>query len=306
MNNIAVGHRSTRDFRLVPVLTALIALLLTVHSAFAQEDETVVQGAILKAVKDSMIPSEVAGPIDRLMVKPGEFVKQGQVLAQIRSQGIELKLARVKMEYESARERADNDIDLQVAKKARDVAKKELERAENANAALKNTVSQLEVDRLRLVADRAVLDIQREELRLRLNKLDLRVFENDINQNEYLLSQYEIRAPFGGQIASLEKELGEWVEAGNDLARIVDVSLLRVEGMIPASPNNLKLTGRPARIRVILGDGKAVEREGEVVFVGLDANPVSSLVKVWIDFDNRDLQLTPGLRVEAAIDSRLE
>jgi multidrug resistance efflux pump len=224
------------------------------------------------------------------------------MLGEIRSRGVELKLVRAKMEWESAKERAENDIELQVAKKSRDVANKELERAESANLAIKRTVSALEVDRLQLVADRALLSVQSEELRLRLNKLDLRVYENDVTQSEFLFSQFQIRSPINGRVASVEKQVGEWVEVGTDFSRIVDTSLLRVEGLIPASPYNLQMNGRKAIIRVTAGNGEMIQREGKVVFVGLDANPVSSMVKVWIDFDNRDQQLTPGLRVEAIID----
>jgi multidrug resistance efflux pump len=268
----------------------------------AQEGQTKVQGAILNAVQYSMVPTEVAGPIDTMHVKPGDFVKKGQMLGEIRSRGVELKLVRAKMEWESAKERAENDIELQVAKKSRDVANKELERAESANLAIKRTVSALEVDRLQLVADRALLSVQSEELRLRLNKLDLRVYENDVTQSEFLFSQFQIRSPINGRVASVEKQVGEWVEVGTDFSRIVDTSLLRVEGLIPASPYNLQMNGRKAIIRVTAGNGEMIQREGKVVFVGLDANPVSSMVKVWIDFDNRDQQLTPGLRVEAIIE----
>ena len=286
-------------------LSTVLACLVVLQAfgvVSGQEGQTKVQGAILKAVQYSMVPTEVAGSIDAMNVKPGDFVKKDQILGQIRSKGVELKLDRAKMELESARERAENDIELQVAKKSQDVANKELERAENANRTIKRTVSALEVDRLKLVADRAQLSVESEELRLRVNKLDLRVYENDLAQSEFLLSQFQIRSPINGRVASIEKQVGEWVEVGTDFARIVNTSLLRVEGLIPASSYNLQMTGRKAMIRVTTGTGELIEREGKVVFIGLDANPVSSLVKVWIDFDNRDQELTAGLRVEAVIE----
>jgi hypothetical protein len=104
---------------------------------------------------------------------------------------------------------------------------------------------------------------------------------------------------------SIEKQLGEWVDPGTEFARIIDTSLLRVEGLIPASANRVKLKGQSAVVRLTTDRGVVIERQGKVVFVGVNANPVNSKVSVWIEFENSDKQLTPGLRVEASIDTAM-
>lgn len=265
-----------------------------------------VEGALLKAVYDVKVPTEVAGPIETIMVKPGDRVEKDQVIAQIRSKNVELKLSRSQIELKSATEKANSDIDRQYAQKSREVADKELERAENANEAVSRTISGLEIDRLKLVAERARLEILREDLKKIINQNSLGVFENDVEQARFLLNQFVIRSPISGRVTRIEKQAGEWVEPGTDFARVVDATLLRAEGLIPAAATNWQLIDQPAVIRVASGEGDFIELPGQVVFVGVDANPVSSLVQVWIEFENVNEQLSTGLRVEVSIDTRLD
>ena len=92
-----------------------------------------------------------------------------------------------------------------------------------------------------------------------------------------------------------KKRIGEWVEPGTVLVKIVEIARLRIEGFINADDARSDLLGAKAHVQVQNGK-KQIETRAEIVFISPDANPLNSQVRVFLEVDNTDGRLRPGLR----------
>ncbi|MFN6161467.1 MAG: efflux RND transporter periplasmic adaptor subunit [Planctomycetota bacterium] len=254
-----------------------------------------VEGAILKTIESTSVAAQVAGVLQSLNVREGSRVHQGEELARIRDVTVRLQLERTQTALEVARKKQDSDIDEQIANKNREVAFNEHQRALEANAQIRNVYPPSEMDRLKLVLDRSVLEERRAAYLREIAKLESSLAEVEVQQSQELLLRHRIIAPCSGMVVAVEKRVGEWVEPGTVAVKIVEIERLRVEGFINAADTDLNWIGSKASVRVEIA-GESIETEGELVFISPDANPVNGQVRVFIEVDNRDQKLRPGLR----------
>ena len=147
---------------------------------------------IIEEAEEVNLAFRVAGPIQKITIKEGDFVKKGQLIAQmdardyeIQKNAIEIQVEQLQGEYKRIEELknrksvADNDYEKMLAGK------------EMAEAKLKNANDQL----------------------------------NDT----------KLYAPFSGYITKVNFKDGELVNHGTPIATMVDVSMLKVEILVPAS-----------------------------------------------------------------------
>ncbi len=278
-----------------------MALLSCANADPKPEPRTIkVQNAILKTIETMVVPAESTGVLMAVNVAEGNVVESGQELARIRDDIVRLQVDRAKLQMETAKRKQKSDIDLQLALKSAAVSENELKRAENANRIVSNTYPQNELDRLQLVLDRARLEIERAKHEKELQVIEVQVAENEHKQSLDLLARHRILAPSRGMIVLVEKKVGEWVEPGVKLFQLVRVDRLRIEGFVDASDAVTDLVGATAESIIVAGDNK-LQAEGKVVFVSPDANPVNALVRVFIEIENRQGKLRPGLKVDCHV-----
>lgn len=106
-----------------------------------------------------------------------------------------------------------------------------------------------------------------------------------------------ITAPFGGRIEILDIDQGEYVTAGTEVARLVDITPLTV--VIQASQQSLNAlsVGQLARVSFITGE----EREGVVSFVGTSAAAETRTFLVEVEVPNEDGAIPAGISAEIVI-----
>lgn len=276
---------------------------LSINPLAAEAAAIEVQGAILKTIDATTLAAQVAGPLKKLLVKEGDLVNAGQALGSINDDSLRLELEQLKTQVAMAEKKQNDDINQRLAEKSRQVALTEYERALGANARVADTYPINEIDRLRLIADRAELEVERAAYEQELAVFDVTLAKGSYRQAYERYTRHQLVAPAGGVVVSVEKRIGEWVEPGTDLLRIVRIDQLRVEGFIPADQAHANLVGQAARVALV-GEPNDPWWPGKVVFVSPDANPVNSQVRVFIEVDNGSAALRPGLRVRAAIDRR--
>jgi multidrug efflux pump subunit AcrA (membrane-fusion protein) len=97
-------------------------------------------------------------------------------------------------------------------------------------------------------------------------------------------------------IVDVFRREGEWVDASEPVARVVRLDVLRAEIKLPATLALNDLVGTNATFIPKL-DSPSLQQSypGKVVFVYPEANPISADVRVWIEIENQDLKLIPGL-----------
>jgi RND family efflux transporter MFP subunit len=279
----------------------IICWSLYLGSADAQSAASIdVENALLKTIEATTVSAEVAGKIDRLAIVEGSTVNAGQEVGKVRDQAVRFQVEQSRIAMAVARKKQVSDIDLQLAQKKAAVARNELERAETANARIENTYPPKEIDRLRLVSESADLEIQRAEHEQELRELDVMIAENEYRQASELLSRHRIASPVDGVVVAMEHRVGEWVEPGTELFKIVKIDRLRIEGFINAASITEQLVDQSADV-VVLKANEERRLTGKVVFVSPEANPVNGQVRVYLEIDNSQGEFRPGMRVRASI-----
>ena len=285
------------------LLAAFSIQLLAVRSPLLAGDPAnsiAVTNAVLKTIESTTVASQVSGIISSFTAKEGMAVKEGQLLGKVHDEALRLELARLKTATEIAKKKHASDIDKRLAIKSQAVAENEYQRATQANARVRDTYPLNEIDRLKLIADRAKLEVERAIYMTEMAALEIAQTEHEYRKSYEVYTRHQITSPVAGVITSVEKKVGEWVEPGADLLRIVRLDQMRIEGFITAEQSVANLVGRDAQVTVVIGE-RSHETTGKVVFVSPDVNSINSLVRVFLEIENTQNRLRPGLQVKANI-----
>lgn len=276
------------------VAVAFVAIVLVSYrSVQGQEltEELKLDNVLVQPRYETHVPAEASGRIREVMVVPGDHVAAGQVLAEIDPRAARLEIATRKAELSRLHRAADDQTPVQLALKSLAVANKEWERARNAANAVPRSVSQAELDRLQLAVDRLEIELQRAHMDAELRKLAVEEKELELKSAELKLAQHQLTAVRPGVVAEQIVELGEWVEAGQPVFRILTISKVRVEGLLPSGVDAKQVLGADAEVTV---HGHAAPLRGSVHFVAPERNKLRSETRFWVLLDNAAGDLRPG------------
>ncbi len=106
-----------------------------------------------------------------------------------------------------------------------------------------------------------------------------------------------ITAPFAGRIETLDLDEGEFVSAGTDVGRLVDITPLTVAIQVPQQSLTRLAVGQPATVNFITGE----ERSGTVTFVGTSAASETRTFLAEIEVTNDDGAIPAGISAEIII-----
>jgi multidrug efflux pump subunit AcrA (membrane-fusion protein) len=126
-------------------------------------------------------------------------------------------------------------------------------------------------------------------------ELELTKIEIENQQLQDMLKKHRILAPVSGMVVAIEKRVGEWVEPGTVVIRLVEIDRLRIEGFMQAEQADPKWLQSEANVELQLS-GKTIHTTAKLVFISPEVNPINSQVRVHLDVDNRDARLRPGLK----------
>lgn len=240
-------------------------------------------GCLIEPDKVADLGSQVIGVLDALRVERGDFVRKGQVLAQLRS---DLERATVDV----ARTRASTEADLRSAEAGRDLALQAMRRAEALVS--RNFIAHQALDQARTdlqVAEQKVLQIREQ----------LRVWGREVNVAEAQVGLRSIRSPFDGVVVERYLSLGERVEE-KPVFRIARIDPLRVEVIVPAARYGTIRAGDVATVRPDLPGAVSLDAKVSVVDRVVDA--ASNTFRVRLNLPNPDHRLPAGLRCRISFD----
>lgn len=232
------------------------------------------------------------------VVKEGDTIDAGDVV-------IRLKDDVPRSAFAVADARASSDVDVRLARKEREAADVEYQAALEANRKLP-AFSDVEVRRLQVAAEAAALRIEQAD-----HELEIHRRLRDQARDE--LHTYSITSPISGMVTRAFKGSGEAVQVGEPVLEVVNTQVARVEGFVALADAPRVKPGMPVIVRVNLpvDAGASPDRarsptikpfEGRLGFVDVSVQPVTRVVRVWAEVDNRDALLRDGLTATMTID----
>lgn len=284
-------------FALSIVLSAAVAGSASEQSV----DEIEIPSALVKLIEQVDVPAREAGVLAAVAADEGQMVEEGELLAQIVDTEARLAEEKAQIELEIARRNAENDVNTRFANKSVEVAKAELRRSTESIEKYPKSISDSEMDRLRLIVDRAVLEVEQAERELEIAEFTRQIKENGYKSAQEKVERHRITAPIGGVVVQVNRHRGEWVEPGEMVVRILRLDRLRAEGFLPVRYLRHDLQDWQVKLTVDLPGNPGAEFPGKVVFLSPEIDPVNSQISIWVEIENKDLRLRPGMRAKMTI-----
>lgn len=252
----------------------------------------VIDSVVLRPLKEVEAPFQKPGLLTQIAVAEGEQVAEGQVLAVLDDRIARRKLAEAETEREQIEAELANDLRIQYAEKALEVARAELARSEDSIAEFAGSISQSQLDVERLTVEKLLLERRQAVHDRRQQEFLLQMKEHAVAAARLDLQLHELRAPIAGVVVLVRAEQGEWVEAGQPLVRLIATDRLRAEGFADAESILPFEQGDPVRLTV---DTSATPVAGQLRLISPEVDPVTRQVRVWAEIDNRQGKLRAGL-----------
>jgi RND family efflux transporter MFP subunit len=246
----------------------LLAADVTRTEARALQRNLRVNGS-LRAVSLATVKARAAGELRDLLVREGESVRAGQVLAHIEPTELNLRVLQATENVSAARGQLD------IAKKNLDNSRTLFERGFISATSLQNAEAQTMTAQANVNANIAALNLTRKAL-----------------------ADAEVRAPINGIIAARLVQTGERVALDTRLLDIVDISQLELEASVPATDIAQVRIGQAVSLKA---EGVETPISGRIVRISPANQAGSRSFLVYAQIDNRDGRLRAGLFAEARI-----
>jgi RND family efflux transporter MFP subunit len=224
----------------------------------------------LSPVTQTTVKSKVPGDVTKVLVREGQSVAQGQLLAQIDTADLQARMDAQAAALAEARAR--NDIALK-------------NRENNQQLLRQKFISQNAYDTTASISEAAEASMRSAEAQLRMAK---RAIEDA-----------EIRAPFAGIVAKKIVNPGEKVGVDSPLFALVDLGHMEIEAPAPAADVPSVRFGQPVTFRVD-GFGDRVF-EGRVERINPVADQGSRSITLYISVANSDGVLRGGMFAKGQI-----
>jgi RND family efflux transporter MFP subunit len=252
-----------------------------------------------------IIKAEVSGVIKNLNVEESRHVSKNDLLLELDDQEYRLnyenaEATRLKAFSEMLVEQRFADVgdDGEGAQSATlNKAKKHFEDARQQYQ--KGLISREEFERRSRLYERALIESGEKKDEVVAAMKGLTQAEISVKKKQLDLEKTKIRAPFSGIIADIQVSPGEHVSVGRELFTLVNISRIQVHARILESEIGKMQVGREVDLRFSAYPGKVFK--GKVSAISPMVNPEYKTCKVFVDVENPEKELKPGMHAEVEI-----
>jgi len=239
---------------------------------------------VIRAQEEVVVRSEVPGIVQRIAVREGERVREGQLLVELKNdkQKIAVALTRSRLARASASV-AETQVLL-------DNARKEVDRVKIAADALPRKELEDRVDQVsRLEAN---LDAQRAELSQAKEELNLRERE---------LLDTQLTAPFAGAVTQIVINRGDTLKPmETQVLELVALDRLYVELLLPSAQAQKIRVDQKVGLQVESEAlGKTGQVEGRVIYINPKVDAASRTIRVKVSVPTLNGTIRPGMLAQA-------
>lgn len=265
--------------------------------------------AVVKQKDHVLIPAREAGLLQELLVREMQTVEPGQLVGRLDSDAARARRQSAVLELELARAQASSDAEIRAAEVTAGVAEKEVEELKAINSDEPGTIPETQIRRGQLQYDRATLQAEVARHEQRLANIQSYVKASAVEEADLLIQRHELRATTPGVIVKVNRKAGEWLQAGDPVAEVVNMDVLRLHITLDikvVAPH--EVLGRSCTVRVRLTDGEA-EYIATIDAIDPLINETAGVYRVFADLQNRPhplvpelWEIQPGMRASVEID----
>ncbi len=242
-------------------------------------DEWGAPGSVI-AVSTAQIAARTMGTVLQVMVKEGDSVRRGQVLAQLD----ERELAARQSAAQSASQGAIAGVAqatnaVSAAQAQADVMQKTYDRY--AYLKEQKSVSPQEFDEIAAKQQAAQANLEQANAALRQAEAGSRQAASEAHAAESVASYARVAAPFDGRVIRRSVESGSLVSPGMPLFVVEDTSRYQLEITLPSQALSTVKKNEIARVQLDAFAGKSLT--GKVAEIEAGADPNSHTLKARVD-----------------------
>jgi|GEM_PF-1269449 len=288
LNKMASNGQPISDHE--PVIKATANQMHTAATVPSENVQVNASGYVL-AEKSATVSSDTTGRLKEILVKEGEHVVKGQLLATIDQRVAEAQMQLTKVQLETAKT-TYNQTAIRL-----DEAQRKYQRIQALSA--KQFVSEEQLDNARYTF--SILQAE-----LATNSSNIKVAEQQLSIQQQLLENAKIYAPFSGIVTELAAEVGEIVSpisAGGGFTRtgictIIDIESLKVEVQVSEQYIEKIRLGQAVNVNSIAYPNEKIT--GVVSHIMPQANRETASITVKIKLLNTRENIVPNMRVDVA------
>lgn len=226
----------------------------------------------VEARTSAVVASDVPGVVDQLLVREGDLVERGAVLARLLKETVERDLEAAQAQLAEAQARLE-------------LAERALERAVELRDSGVISVQQFDDAETEVGAWKGRAD----QARALIARLQIQI-ERSV-----------VRAPFSGVVVREHCEQGEWVAQGGAVVELIDPRRLEVVVNVPE--RHFAGAKRGARARVTFDSLPHLDVDGSIRAVVPVADPQARTFPVKVEISNPDRTIGVGMSASVAFPS---
>ena len=215
----------------------------------------------LKAVNSAVVKARVAGELQGLTVREGDFVKAGQVIARIDASDLQSRVRQAREQAESAK------AQIEVVQRQYDNNKALVDQGFISKTALDASLANLNAAQSTYKAALAATDVARKSV-----------------------DDTVLKAPISGQVSQRLAQPGERVGVDTRIVEIVDLSRLELEATLSAADSTQIQVGQSANLQI---EGSPKTVAAKVARINPSAQAGSRSVLAYLSIDNSSADAIP-------------
>ena len=208
----------------------------------------------LRAVNSAVVKARAAGELQGLIVREGDSVRAGQLIARVDATESQARLQQVQQQADTARSQFD------IARRQYDNNKALVDQGFISKSALDTSLNSLQGAEATHKAALAAVDVARKSL-----------------------DDTVLRAPISGVVSQRLAQPGERVAVDAKVVEIVDLSRLELEATLGAADSLDVRVGQPARLQV---EGSPRPIDARVARINPSAQAGSRTVLAYLSIEN--------------------
>jgi RND family efflux transporter MFP subunit len=217
-----------------------------------------------EAISESTVASEIAGLVEYFPTNEGDYVKKGDLLANLKETELRLRLKGAV----AAKKRIQANLQN---------AEKELKRVSKLKET--NSIAEKQYD----TAFYTYIALSQELLQN----------ESEIELLNYEIKQQKVLAPFSGFVAKEHTQIGEWINKGGPVVTLLDLDKVQITVDVPERYSVLLAPRGNVNVSIKSVSNNSIS--GKIYSVLPQGNPDSRTFPVRIHIENPDHKIKSGM-----------